>query len=74
MSVRDAMGNTRNIITSGGLFNMQAREYWLKGTNVNSANSLEKSSNVFVHAIDGPLLYDAEQFIYVPREIISEDF
>ena len=74
MTVRDAMGNTRNIITSGGLFNMQAREYWLKGTNVNSANSLENSSTVVVHAIDGPLLYDAEQFIYVPREIISDDF
>ena len=72
MTIRDVMGNTRNIITSGGLFNMQAREYWLKGTNVNSANSLENSSTVVVHAIDGPLFFDKDQFIYVPRKIVDD--
>ncbi len=74
MTISDAMGNTRKVITSGGLYNMQAREYWLNSGTINSANSISNSSSAVVHAIDGPLLFDKDQFTYVPRTIIEENF
>ena len=74
MTITDAMGNTHNVITSGGKYNMMAREYWLSGTNIENATTLANSSTIVVHAVDGPLLYDDEQFTYVPREIVADDF
>ena len=74
MTITDAMGNTRNIITHDGLYNVQAREYWLNTTNVNNAQTLTNSSTAVVHAIDGPLLFDKDQFTYIPRQIIAESF
>ena len=67
MTITDAMGHTHNVVTSGGLYNLQAQEYWIKGSNV------ENTSSVVVHAIDGPLLFDADQFTYVPKEIIADN-
>ena len=74
MSITDAMGNTHNVITSGGLYNMQAREYWLSGTDIEKATTIANSSTIVVHAVDGPLLYDKDQFTYIPREIVADDF
>lgn len=74
MTITDAMGNTRNVITHAGLYNVQAREYWLNTTNVNNATTLTNSSTAVIHAIDGPLLFDADQFTYIPRQIIAESF
>ena len=74
MTITDAMGNTRNIITHDGMYNVQAREYWLNTTNVNNAQTLTNSSTAVVHAIDGPLLFDKDQFTYIPRQIIAESF
>ncbi len=79
MTLTDAMNNTVHVITSGGLYNMQAREYWLGSSANNSSSSdIEKvnyllnSSSVVVHAVDRPLFFDADQFKYVKRVIISE--
>ena len=74
MTITDAMGNTRNVITSGGLYNLQVREYWLNGTNINNANTIQNSSTAVIHAIDGPLLFDENQFTYIPRQIIADNF
>ena len=74
MTVTDVMGNTRNVITHNGMYNVQAREYWLNSTNVNNAQTLTNSSTAVVHAIDGPLFFDKDQFTYIPRQIIAESF
>jgi len=73
MTLTDHKGNTVNVVTSGGLYNLQAREYWLNGTNVEKATTIENSSSVVVHAIDRPLLYDDDQFIYVSRKVITDE-
>ena len=74
LTVSDAMNNTRHVITSGGTYNLQGREYWLNNTDIEKANKLMNSSSVVVHAIDGPLFFDKDQFIYVPREIVADEF
>lgn len=74
MTVTDAMGNTRNVISHNGMYNLQAREYWLNTTNVNNAKLLTNSSTAVVQAIDGPLFFDKDQFTYIPRQIIAESF
>lgn len=73
MSVRDAAGNTANVVTTPGLYNISAREYWLNGTNINNASTIQNSSSIVVQGIDRPLLFDNEQFKYIPREVISGD-
>jgi len=80
MTITDAMGYTIHILTSGGLYNMQAREYWLGNSLTNStSNDIEKathimnSSSVVLHAVDRPLLFDKDQFKYVPRVIVADD-
>lgn len=71
LTLRDAMGNTVNVVTTEGLYNIPAREYWLNGTSINSATTIQNSSSLVVHAVDRPLLFDAEQFKYVPRSVVS---
>ncbi len=72
MRVTDAMGNVRNVITSGGLYNMVANEYWVSSNNFRytpqTANkySIQEYSTVVVHAIDGPLFFANDQFVYKP--------
>lgn len=61
LTVTDVMGNTRNVITSGGAYNMMAREYWADGTSANTnptTTTLNNSSFAVIHAIDGPLYFD----------------
>ncbi len=60
-SVTDQLGNTRSVITSGGLYNRVCREYWIKGTPGEPAATIESSSNAVVHQIDGVLLFDESQ-------------
>ena len=64
LRVTDALGNTYNVVTNAGLYNMVANEYW-----INNSNCVEKASTVVVHAINGPLMYSEDQFIYKYRRI-----
>ena len=76
MQIEDALGNTINVITSGGLYNIQAREYWLSGLTTASSPykfTLENSSSVVIHAVDRPLLFSETQFNYIPRTIVDDD-
>ena len=56
MSVTDNAGNVRHVVTTPGLYNNICREYWFEGTG-NSAR-LFMASDVVVHQIDGPLMYE----------------
>lgn len=58
LSVRDATGNTRNVVKTEGMYNIMACEYWGDKTNANITNL----SSVVIHAIDGPLLFSSSQF------------
>ena len=72
------MGNTRNVIMSEGTYNLMAREYWVDGTNTTtlpSNTTLNNSSFAVIHAIDGPLYYDApNQFKYEYKHVIKGDY
>ena len=63
LSVRDAIGNTRNIVKTEGLYNIMASEYW--GDKANSNAKIINLSSIAIHAIDGPLLYSSSQFTSV---------
>ena len=52
MSVTDEVGNTRNVVTTPGLFNDLCREYWF-----DNSGKVFMFSDVVVHQIDGPLFY-----------------
>ena len=56
LTVTDNVGNPRNVVTTEGLYNNICREYWFEG-NGNSAR-LFMGSDVVVHLIDGPLMYE----------------
>ena len=73
IELQDAVGNVAKVQTTGGLYNLQGREYWLNGTNPERASSLENSSTVVVHAIDRPLMYSKDQFIYVPVKVVADE-
>lgn len=63
LSVTDATGQTRRVVTTGGLYNLMAREYQYSadrysGTADNTTAAwLYTSSNAVVHQIDGVLLH-----------------
>ncbi len=71
MTIRDVMGNDVHVVTSGGLYNLMGREYWLDNINPESATVILNSSSVVVHAVDRVLRYSADQFGYVPKHIES---
>ncbi len=61
LSIRDAMGRTANVVTTSGMYNMMAREYWMDGSRVSTqptSSTLNNSSFVAIHAIDHPLFFD----------------
>ena len=64
ISITDEMGNPQNIgLRSDGLFNLQAREYWLGSKNlgvadVDKAVNIANSSSIVIHAVDHPLFYN----------------
>lgn len=76
ITLQDAMGNTVNVLKTEGLYNIPAREYWLASDPATTTNpwnnTLSNSSSVVMHAIDRPLLFDADQFKYVPRVFEEE--
>lgn len=76
MQITDAMGNTRNVITSGNLYNIMANEYWYQSNNrVANPNTVQLNNAPFavIHAIDGPLFYNtSEQFTYQYHKIMEE--
>ena len=67
LRVTDALGNTHNVLTNSGLYNMVANEYWANGGSSLEQNPtsfrLVNSSTVVIHAIDGPLMYSNKQFV-----------
>jgi hypothetical protein len=66
-------GVETHVIMTDGLYNLQGREYWLEGTKQESANAISHSSSVVVHAVDRPLIYSADQFTYIPRQVVNDD-
>ena len=60
LSVTDAAGNKRNVLTNGGLYNLMAREYQYNTKDVASASEIYTSSYAVVHQIDGPLIWEKE--------------
>ena len=68
LEVTDNMGNTRKVLTNGGLHNIPANEFWVRGNLTPGSMpynfQLDNSSFVVIHAIDGPLMYSSDQFEY----------
>jgi hypothetical protein len=59
MTVKDVMGNTRDVMTAGGLYNLMCREYWFSGGKAGSTGrSINSASDAVVHQINGVLLFD----------------
>lgn len=53
----DGAGETRKVVTKGGLYNLMAREYQYDNSDATLANNLYTSSFAVVHQIDGVLQY-----------------
>ena len=64
LSLVDEAGRTANVIKTGGLYNLMARDYGfgcaVRG-DVSTASSIEYSSRIVVHQIDNYLLYSQNQ-------------
>ena len=58
ISLTDHAGNSRQVLTNSGLYNLVAREFQYNTTDASSANSIETSSSAVVHLINEPLLID----------------
>jgi len=73
MSIVDLMGNTRHVITTGAdMYNRMGREYWVQNANnANHNEMLYNASDVVVHHIDGPLIYDASQLTSWKEEVMK---
>lgn len=71
MSIVDLTGNTRHVITtSADTYNRMGREYWVQNANnANHNEMLYNASDVVVHHIDGPLIYDASQLTSWKEEV-----
>ena len=57
ITIQDGVGNTRQVVTSAGLYNIMAREYQYDSRDATSANNLYTSSFAVIHQIDGVLQY-----------------
>ena len=57
ITITDGRGNTRHVVTTGGLCNLMAREYQYDAGDATRANLLYTSSFAVVHQIDGALQY-----------------
>lgn len=63
LKVTDKTGNEYSVLKEEGLYNLQAREYWLDNNNatvkdVEEAMTINTVSSAVVHVIDGALIYD----------------
>lgn len=54
LTVVDYLGNTRNVLTTDGLYNNICREFWFEGTG--NARKIFMVSDAVVHQIDGVLM------------------
>ena len=61
LKITSASGITANIITSGGLFNLMARDYKFNNRDPKAATAIETSSFAVLHQIDDVLLYKTNQ-------------
>ena len=59
LTVRDNVGNVVNVVTSGGLYNLMAREYQFNAKNHTDATEIVTTSSVIIHQVDKPLMYSA---------------
>ncbi len=73
MTVTDNIGQVHKVVTTDGLYNLQAEELWISSVNSTTVSAtsgrvmtesddpynfyLNNSSSVALHAIDGPLIY-----------------
>ncbi len=69
MTVKDNIGETHKVVVP----NIMAREYWIEGKSISNAYStlINNSSTVAIQGIDGPLVYDKDQFTYVYKPLDS---
>lgn len=59
LTVTDQLGNTREVLTEGNLYNLMCREYWFSGGRAGSTGrSINSASDAVVHQISGVLLFD----------------
>jgi len=58
MTIVDAMGNVRHVLTTDGLYNNIVREYWFDGSSADYSQEIFMASNAVVHLIDKPLQYE----------------
>ena len=72
LSISDLTGNTRHVIATDGCYNLMGREYWIQNANnANHNEMLYNASDVVVHQIDGPLLYDEKQLTSWKEEVMK---
>ena len=69
LTLTDQMGNTQTV-NKGKMYNVMAREYWNSSANMTNAQ-LTTSSTAVLHAIDHPLRYSKNQFVYQKIEIVD---
>lgn len=62
ITVTDKVGNVRHVTTDTNLRNLIAREYLYDSSDRMTASKIFSSANLVVHQIDGPLMYDNNQF------------
>lgn len=59
LTLKDRVGDTRQVVKTNGLYNNICREYWTSGNGFYKL--LYTSADAVVHLIDGPLLYSDSQ-------------
>lgn len=69
MTITDNIGETHKVITTPGLYNIQAAEYWISSVGTGTSSKamtqtdnpyqfyINNSSSAVIQAIDGPLVY-----------------
>lgn len=72
LTITDKMGTSQNVNKSI-MSNVMAREYWLNSPTVSNATLIDNSSYVVLHAIDHPLRYSSNQFVYQKVETAEEE-
>ena len=68
IELKDQLGNTQTV-NKDKMYNVMAREYWNNQASISNSTQLTTSSMAVLHAIDHPLRYSKNQFIYQKVEI-----
>ena len=70
LAITDLLNNTRRVVKGATTSNLMGREYWIQNaSNPNHNEMLYNASDVVVHMIDGPLIYDASQLTSWRQEV-----